>query len=210
MRPRLVLLLAALLGAWSAPARADEPVTLPWQYGITFAGGAMQIGGLGFTELGLQLRVGRALTPTTRLVATGDMLSSYRGDPDDLLMGETLRGTLGVDWDAGWFGDRGSIAGVITVNAGAGTELITWERGLVSRPIAYLGAQLGVGFLFPRGNPVVRGPRGLGMSFGVRGLVAPGIGRDKLPRAASSPPPAPGGPPVELGILAYMGLDFGR
>jgi hypothetical protein len=53
--------------------------------------------------------VARAVAPELRIAANVDMLATYRGTGDDLVMGETLRATLGAEWEAGRWGNRANL-----------------------------------------------------------------------------------------------------
>jgi hypothetical protein len=207
MRRALIALLVALPAVLAAPrpAVADDARPPSWQYGLNFGGGAAQIGGLGFAQIGLQLRLARTVAPGLRAAVTADMLNTNRGSGEALVMGETLRGTLGVEWDAGAW-NKDIMLAAVTVVAGGGSELITWERGVVSRPLGYLGCEVGMGFRMRSDGRGLRGPRTMGYRFGVRIFAADGIAPDKVPMQSSTSPAAR----LELAFLGTMGLAFGR
>jgi hypothetical protein len=205
MRRAAIISLLAL--ALPGPAYAQDDDLPRWQYGFGYAGGAEQIGGLGFINMGIRLHLARAVTPEVRVAANADLLATYRGTGEEMVMGETLRATLGAEWEAGHFGDRHFFSGGISVVGGGGTELITWERGMVARPLLYLGVESFTRLRVPRDGRVLRGARSIGQLFGVRALVARGIAPDKVPMHRTDPSPAAN---LELGFLAYLTLDFGR
>ncbi len=203
---RRAALIALLALAVPGTAHADEDDRPRWQYGFGYAGGAEQIGGLGFINMGLRMHLARAIAPELRIAANVDMLATYRGTGDAMVMGETLRATLGAEWEAGRWGSD-LFGGGINVVGGGGSELITWERGLVARPLGYLGVESFSGFRIPRDSRVLRGMRSLGQVVGIRALVAQGIAPDKVPMQGADPSPAAN---LELGFLAYLTLDFER
>ena len=188
-----ILIGLALLGALAAPAVADEDRPVRWQRGFAFAGGATEIGDLGFAQIGLQARLARRLAPRLHLGVTGELLNTNRGSGAELVMGETTRALVGVEYDLNRARPEGMTFRGVAI-AGAGGELITWERGYTARPIGFAGVEYQMRFDIDD-HGILHDLRSMGFRVGARVQIAPS------PKASEER--------ADLAFLVYQGLDFG-
>jgi hypothetical protein len=202
------LIAITLVAGLAGPAAADDARPVRWQRGFGFAGGAAQIGDLGFANIGLQARLGRRVSPRVHLGLTAELLNTNRGDGAELVMGETTRAMLGAEYDLNT-PDDGSLAIRGVAIGGAGGELITWERGYAARPFGFVGAEVQMRFEIDDGG-FFQELRSMGFRAGVRFQVAPSIPSHEVPmRCTIGCEPYPAADRTDVAFVIYQGLDFG-
>jgi hypothetical protein len=186
-------------------ASADPPPH--WDFGLVIAGGAESIADNTVGQVGIGTWLGRRITADVSITLRAELLTSNMDAPDgSLILGETTRGLLGIDWRL--YENRHPFVPEVFVNAGIGRELTAWDRGTVGRQLVFVGAEARQGFDIPQGR-AIRGVRRMGMPFGVRFQLAPAIDSMTIARACSqcgAPPQAH----ADFAFLIYYGLDFSR
>lgn len=192
MALRIVIALA-VVGALAAPAAAEELEEVRWQRGIGFGGGAAEIGDLGFAQIGIRAGLARRVAPRFHLGLTGELLTTHRGTGEEMVMGETVRALIGVEYDLNRPRREGLTFRGVAI-AGSGAEVITWERGYTARIVGFVGAEYQMRFGIDRGG-LLRDLASMGIRIGVRLQAAPS------PKASDER--------TDLAFLVYQSLDFG-
>jgi hypothetical protein len=98
----------------------------------------------------------------------------------------------------------------LVANIGCGTETVAWDRGTLTRPASYLGAEYRASFVLGNSG-FIRNLSRIGFRFGVRGQIAPGVADTTIAKLCTAceamDAPKRG---IDLGLAIYMGLIFGR
>jgi hypothetical protein len=178
-----------------------------WDLGFAFAGGAAVIGDQTFGQFGLRVHLARRIGDRNLLVMMGELLATNRGSGEALVIGETVRGLVGLDRRLGRVRDF-PIPEVFGA-AGIGGELTAWDRGTVTRPLVYVGVDARQGFDMPPDRPL-RGVRRFAMRYGVRVQAARDVPPMTLARACSGCSPATPDRSLDIAVIGYYGIDFGR
>lgn len=200
MSPRALIAAAVVL---AAPAAARAEV---WDAAYGFGANAETIGGDGYGGALLHAHVGRRLVPRIAVTVTAELASATSGD----IEGGILRGLVG--FDAHVIAPGRDMVPNLIVALGGGRELIAWDRGTLTRGLAYLGVEYRASFRVDRGG-MFRNFESLGFRFGVRGQVSPGVAPAtvaKLCTACMDRAAEPAGRGFDAGVAFYMGLLFGR
>jgi hypothetical protein len=193
---RRALIVIALL---ATTAHAER-----WRASYAYGGDVETIGGDGYAGGMLQIQVSRSLMYRLSASLTAELASvSSEG-----IEGAIARALVGVDYQI--VRGAGMFAADLYAIGGSGAETIMWDRGTLTRPMSYAGAEVRTRFTLGHSD-FFRNITSLGFRFGVRAHVAPGTSSEnvaKLCTACTQMEPAD--PTIDVGVAIYMGLVFGR
>lgn len=179
-----------------------------WHFGLAFAGGAEAIGDMTFGQVGVRVAVARRIAEDLAIATAGELITTNATLEDGtLIIGRTVRGTIGLDWTV-THSTRPFVPRLV-LTSGIGRELTAWDRGTVSRQLVFLAVEGRGGFDFPKGGPF-HGIRRMGISYGLRIAAARPVEALDFAFACSDCKMTKDDAPIDLGVLFYYGIDFGR
>ena len=202
---RRALIAIALL---SSVAHADEPEAR-WDATDAFGGTLEQNGGDFYSGTLLQIQLGRRITQRIAVSASAELASAvHEIDGEADIEGAIVRGLVGVDLYLRT--TDGFCQPALVASVGSGSETIAWDRGTLTRPMSYVGAEYRANVVLGNSG-FIRNLSRMGFRFGVRGHIAPGVADTTVAKLCTAceamNEPKRG---VDLGVAIYMGLIFGR
>lgn len=202
---RRALIALALLSASVAHADNREA---RWDATYAFGANLETIGGDFYSGMLMQIQLGRRLTPELAVAASAELASAMREDDGVTIEGAIVRGLVGVDLYL--LSAEGMFTPALVASIGCGTETVMWDRGTLTRPTSYLGAEYRASFELGDSG-FLRNLSHIGFRFGVRGQVSPGVADPTVAKLCTDckPMDAPDRG-LDLGVAIYMGLIFGR
>jgi hypothetical protein len=182
-----------------------------WNFGLAFAGGAETIGDMTFAQIGIRISIARRIADDLAIATAGELITTNATlDDGTLIIGRTLRGTVGLDWEVTH--SKKPFIPHLVLTTGVGHELTAWDRGTVSRQLVFLSAEGRSGFEFPKGGPF-HGISRMGWQYGLRVTAGRPVEPIEISFACTDckvRTMTKSNSAIDLGVLFYYGLDFGR
>jgi hypothetical protein len=195
----------AIVALLASTAHADDA---RWDATYAFGANLQTIGGDFYTGMLLQFQLGRRITQRIAVSASAELASALRDSGDTQIQGAIVRGLAGVDLYL--LAAKGMFQPALVATIGCGSETVAWDRGTLTRPTSYVGAEYRGSFALGDSG-MIRNLSRIGFRFGVRGQVSPGVAETTIAKLCTAcegmDAPKRG---VELGVAIYMGLIFGR
>lgn len=213
MALRTLIAVAQLLAAEPPPPVEPAPAVVenlgpPWHFDLSFAGGVAAMAGETWGQIGVTVGIARRTHGPFAIAIRGELLTTNRTpEIGDVILGETLRGLVGLEYTA--YRRTGAFAPQIVASGGIGRELTAWDGALIDRTLAYVGVEARPGFSIPSSAPY-RGIRKLGFEVGMRLQVASAYEPASIARSCTRCDAMAAEPGIDLALLFYYGLAFGR
>ena len=188
---------------------AKRDVTDPrWHFGLSFGGGAESIGDMSFGQIGIRVAIARRIADDLAIATAGELITTNATLADGtLIIGRTVRGTLGLDWRV--IDNTKPFIPDLVITTGVGRELTAWDRGTVARQLVFLSVEGRGGFPIPRGG-IFHGISEMGVVYGLRVQAGRPVEAIDLAFACTDCKMTKDTAPIDLGVLFYYGIDFGR
>jgi hypothetical protein len=97
----------------------------------------------------------------------------------------------------------------LVLTTGVGRELTAWDRGTVARQLVFLSVEGRGGFDVPSDGPF-HGIKRMGFSYGLRMTAARPVEPIEISFACTDCKMTKDDAPLDLGVLFYYGIHFGR